>query len=106
MNTYNYREHVREAFTVRRPFHPLLKESKKEIREAGISLLTTNFLKVIWLGENCTASNLAPPDHPNTCMIAVLNGQCRNNCSLENQEMKYAHAKVFSKNLSKGYPSS
>ena len=82
MNPCNSREYDREDFTVMRPFHQLLKDSTKEIREAGISLLPTNLLRLIRLGENCTASNLAPPDHPNTCMISVFNGQCRNICSL------------------------
>ena len=66
MNTCNSREHDRKAFTVMRPLHPLMKDSTKEIREAGISLLPTHLLKVIRLEENCTASNLAPPDQPNT----------------------------------------
>ena len=106
LNPCNSREHDREDFTVMRPFHQLLKDSTKEIREAGISLLPTNLLKVSSFGENSTFSNLSPPDQPSTCMIAVFNGKCRNTCSLEHQDMKDAHAKVFSKKLAKGSTSS
>ena len=60
------------------PFHPLLKDATKHIREAGRHISPTNLLKVSGLGENITVSDLAWPNQPNKCMIAVFNGQCRN----------------------------
>ena len=59
---------------VMRPFHPLLKDTTKDIIEAGIRILPINMLKVIGLGEKCTVIYLAPPEQLNTCMIAVFNG--------------------------------
>ena len=67
------------------PFHPLMKDARKEIREVGRYISPTNLLKVISLGEKRTISDFAPPEQTNTCMITVLNGQRRNNCSLEHQ---------------------
>ena len=78
---------------VTRPFHPLLKDTKKHIREAGRCISPTNVLKVIGLGDKITVSDLAPPNQPKTCMLAVYNGRHRNTCNLEHQAIADAHAK-------------
>ena len=73
MKPHNTREPDREDFMVMIPFHPILKDAKKEIREAGRSISHTNVLKVSGLGENITVSDLTPPEEPNTFTIVIFN---------------------------------
>ena len=55
------------------PFHPLLKDATKEIRETGRRIFPTNLLKVSGLGEKITVIDLTPPEQTNTCTIAIFN---------------------------------
>ena len=73
MKPHNTREPDREDFMIMIPFHPLLKEATKDIREAGKRILPKNMLKVSGLGEKLTVSDLTPPEQPNTCTIAIFN---------------------------------
>ena len=73
LNIRNAIEHEREKFMVMIPLHLLLKDATKEIIEAAKRILPTDLLKVSDIGKTCTVSNLAPPNHPNTCTIAVFN---------------------------------
>ena len=72
----------REDLMVTRPFHPLLKDTTKHIREAGRRIVPTKLLKVSGLVYKITVSNLAPPNQTNTCIISVFNGQYKNTCNL------------------------
>ena len=69
----NTREPDKEECMVMIPFHPILKDVKKEIREAGRRILPKNLLKVSGLGENLTVSDLTPPEQPKTCTIEIFN---------------------------------
>ena len=73
MKPHNTRETDREDFMIMIPFHPLLKNATKDMREAGKRILPKNLLKVSGLGEKPTVSDLTPPEQPNTCTIAIFN---------------------------------
>ena len=73
MKRRNTREPDREEFMIMIPFHPLLKDAKKDSRKFGKRILPTNMLKVSGLGEKLTVSNLTPPEQSNTCTIAIFN---------------------------------
>ena len=87
---------------VMRPFHTLLKYATKHIRYYGRRIFPTNLLKLISLGYNITVRNLAPPNKPNMCIIAVFNGRCRNTCNLEHQKIIYAHTNDLLRQVGKG----
>ena len=73
MKPRNTREFDRDELMVMIPFHPLLKEATKDIREAGRRISPTNVLKVSGLGENIIVSDLTPPEQPNIFTIAICN---------------------------------
>ena len=73
LKTHNTREPDREEFMAMRPFHQILKDSTKEIREDGRRISPKNMLKVSGFGENLTVSDLTLPDQPKTCTIAIFN---------------------------------
>ena len=73
MKPRNTREPDREEFMVMIPFHPILKDAKKDIREAGRRILPKNVLKVSGLEENMILRDLTPPEEPNTFTIAIFN---------------------------------
>ena len=75
------------------PFHTLLRDRAKDIRESGRRISPTDLLKVSGLGEKITVSDLTPPYKSNNCMVAVLNGQYRKTCKLKHQAITDAHDK-------------
>ena len=75
---------------------------KKNIREAGRCKFPIDLIKVSHLGENITVSDLVPSHQPNTRIITVFNGLCRNICNFEHQEITYAHSNIILKQVEKG----
>ena len=102
MKPRNAREPDREKFMIMRPFHLLLKDATKDIRESRRRISPTNLFKVIVLGENGIVSDLTPPDPTNSCTIAVFNGRYINNCNLEHQAIIDADANSLLPQFGKG----